>query len=83
MVRDTSITTSPSKPLESSHMTSDENEDFENRLFQLKNEVDEMSGNMLKQVDLLCSQEYLKREMEDQMKKKMDENKEEIQKSMN
>jgi hypothetical protein len=66
MERGTSRTTTPSKPLEISHMTSEENEDFENRLSQLKNQVDEMSGSMLKQVDLSHSQEYIKREMEDE-----------------
>jgi hypothetical protein len=60
-------------PHKNSNMTSEESEDLENRLTQLKNQVDEMSGSMLKQVDLTHSQEYLKREMENQMKKKMDE----------
>jgi ABC-type Fe3+/spermidine/putrescine transport system ATPase subunit len=80
MERGTSRINTPSKPLEISHRTLEENEDFENKLSQLKNQVDEMSGSMLKLVDLSSSQEFLKKEMEDQMKKKMDENKEEIQK---
>jgi ABC-type Fe3+/spermidine/putrescine transport system ATPase subunit len=46
-----------------------ENEDFENTLTQLKNQVNEMSVNMLKQVDLTHSRESLKRELENQMKK--------------
>ena len=37
------------------NMTSKENEHFENRITQLKNQVDEMSGSMLKQVNLLDS----------------------------
>jgi hypothetical protein len=42
-------------PHKNSNMTSEENEDFENRLTQLKNQVDEMSVSMLKQVDLTHS----------------------------
>jgi hypothetical protein len=38
----------PIKPLESSHWMSEENEDFENKLSQLTNQVDEMNGSMLK-----------------------------------
>jgi hypothetical protein len=56
-------TTTPIKPLGSSHMISEESEDLENRLSQLKNQVDEMSGSMLKLVDFSHSQEGLKREM--------------------
>ena len=48
-------------------MTFEENEDFKNMLSKLKNQVDEMSGSVLKQVDLTHSREYLKRKMEDQM----------------
>jgi hypothetical protein len=69
-------------PHKNSSMTSEENEDFENRLTQLKNQVDEMSVSMLKQVDLTHSQEYLKRELEDQIQKKMDENKNDMEKKM-
>ena len=39
-------------PHKNSNMNSKENEDFENKLSQLKNQVDEMSGSMLKLVDL-------------------------------
>jgi hypothetical protein len=39
-------------PHKNTNMTSEENEDFENRLTQLKNQVDEMNGSMLKLVDL-------------------------------
>jgi len=71
---------------EISNMTSKEGEYFENKLAQLKNQVDEMSFIMLKWVDLTHSREYLKIKLEDQMKKKMDENKngikEELQKSI-
>jgi hypothetical protein len=42
-------------------MAFEESEDLENRLTQLKNQVDEMSASMLKQVDLSHSQEYLKK----------------------
>ena len=49
--------------MESSHRRLEEIEDFENMLSQLKNQVDEMSAIMLKQVDLSHSQEYLKREI--------------------
>jgi hypothetical protein len=48
-------------PHKNSNMTSKESEDFENRLTQLKNQVDEMSVSMLKPMDLKNSQEYLKR----------------------
>jgi hypothetical protein len=75
-----------SKPPKIAHMMSKENEDLKTRLSQLKNEVEEMSGSMLKLEDYSCSQEILKREMDDnmvilmnnrigQMEKKMNENK--------
>jgi hypothetical protein len=41
-----------------------------------------MSGSMLKLVDLSHSQESLKKEMEDEIKKKMDENKNEMKNKM-
>jgi hypothetical protein len=52
-------------------------------LTQLKNQVDEMSGSMLKLVDLSRSQESPKREIEYEMKNKMDENRKEMEKKMN
>jgi len=50
-------------------MTLEESGDLENRLTQLKKQVDEMSGGTLKQNNLTDSMEHLKREMEDQIKK--------------
>jgi hypothetical protein len=57
-------------PHKNTNMNSKENEDFENRINQLKNQVDEMNGSMLKLVDLTHSHESIKMEME----KKMNEN---------
>jgi hypothetical protein len=57
------------KPPEISHRTLEENEDFKNKLFQLKNQVDEMSGIMLKLVDLSCSIESLNYETKYEIKK--------------
>ena len=61
------------KPPNKSHMTSEENEDLENRLCKLKNQVDEMNGSMLKIVDLSRSQKILKREIDDKMEKSMEQ----------
>jgi hypothetical protein len=44
-----------------------ESGDFEKMLSQLKNQVDEMSGSVLKLVDLSHSQEKFKRAMEYKM----------------
>jgi hypothetical protein len=92
MARGPSRYTTPSKPPKSSHMMSEENEEFENMLSQLK-QVEEMSGSMLKLEDYSCSQEIFKREMDDkigsfinhkmeQMEKKVNKNKDQMEKKM-
>jgi hypothetical protein len=60
-------------------MISEENEDFENKLSQLKNQVDEMSSSVLKHVDLLRSQKTLKKEMKYKMEIFFKNNMEEFQ----
>jgi hypothetical protein len=70
------------KPPETSHWTSEENEDFENRLSQLKNQINEMNGSMWKHVNLSYSKESLKNKMEKNMEDKMNENWEDMEKKM-
>jgi hypothetical protein len=70
------------KPPKTSHWTSEENEDFENRLSQLKNQINEMNGSMWKQVNLSYSKESLKNKMEKNMEEKMNENWEHMEKKM-
>jgi hypothetical protein len=48
----------------------------------LKNQVDEMSGSVLKLVDFSHSQEIFKREMEDKMENLMDKRMEQLQNSI-
>jgi hypothetical protein len=65
-------------PHKKSNTASDSSEDLENRLTQLKNQVDEMSASMLKEMDLSHSQEYFKKEME----MNVDENQEHMENKM-
>ena len=69
--------TTPIKSTKLSSLTCEESEDLEFRLSQLEKKVSEIDGSILKKVDLWGSPEKYKREMEI----KMNENKEEIQKS--
>ena len=49
------------KPPDNSHLMLEESDDLENRVSILKNQVNEMNGSMLKQVDLSYSQDALKK----------------------
>jgi DNA-binding HxlR family transcriptional regulator len=54
----------PHKPTENSSMILEECDDLEKRVSQLKNQVNDMSDNMLKRVDFSHSEEILRREIE-------------------
>jgi hypothetical protein len=54
-------------------MTREESEDLKNRVSQLKNQVSDMNGSMLKLVDFSHSWEILKREIEYKMENLMDQ----------
>lgn len=69
----------PIKSTEGSSLTHEECQYLEFMLSQLKKEVNEIDGSMLKKVDLLGYQENFEREVE----KKLNENKEGIEKNMN
>jgi hypothetical protein len=74
-----------STPHKNTSMTSEENEDFKNRLTQLQNQVDEMSSSMLKHVHLTHSHQHMENKMEEhryQMEIKMNENREHMENKM-
>jgi len=50
-------------PHKNSNMAPEESEYLENRITQLKNQVDEMNVSMLKPMNLSHSWEYLKKEL--------------------
>jgi hypothetical protein len=56
-------------------MTPEESEDLENKVSQLKNQVNDMSDSVLKMVDFSCSWEIIKMEykMENLMNQKMEQ----------
>ena len=74
MAKGIAIIYTHAKPPRNSHMTPKESEYLENMVSQLKNQISEMSGSMLKLVDFLCSQEILKRDTLYKMENLMDQN---------
>jgi hypothetical protein len=62
----------PTKPPKNSHMMLEENEDLENKVSQLKNQVNDITDSMLKMMDFSHYQEIFKMEMEYKMENLMD-----------